>query len=174
MEHLYRSRIPEFGIARENEERRDGGCGVIFDPATQRYAVGQRNTDGLMLLFGGGVSEDEPIEQGVLREVEEESGLHDFLHVEHIAEALTHYHNAAKKVNRVAHARCFLLVLNSTVTKPTKLEAHEDFSLAWTTPEELIAHWNEWNSEKEYDHWIYFMEKGKQRAQELGYDHSIF
>jgi hypothetical protein len=26
--------IPEFGIKRENEERRDGGCAIVFDPVT--------------------------------------------------------------------------------------------------------------------------------------------
>lgn len=31
--------IPEFGIKRENEERRDGGCAVVFDPQNQKYAV---------------------------------------------------------------------------------------------------------------------------------------
>lgn len=27
--------IPEFGIKREGEERRDGGCAIAFDPKTQ-------------------------------------------------------------------------------------------------------------------------------------------
>ena len=31
--------ILEFGIKRENEERRDGGCSVVFNPETQKYAV---------------------------------------------------------------------------------------------------------------------------------------
>ena len=31
--------ILEFGIKRENEERRDGGGVVIFDPETQKYVV---------------------------------------------------------------------------------------------------------------------------------------
>jgi len=31
--------IPEFGTKRENEGRRDGGCAVVFDPASQKYAV---------------------------------------------------------------------------------------------------------------------------------------
>ena len=31
--------ILEFGIKRENEERRDGGCAVVFDPVSQKYAV---------------------------------------------------------------------------------------------------------------------------------------
>ena len=30
------NKILEFGIKRENEERRDGGSGVIFDPKTQK------------------------------------------------------------------------------------------------------------------------------------------
>lgn len=33
------SDILEFGIKRENEERRDGGCAVVFDPVSQKYAV---------------------------------------------------------------------------------------------------------------------------------------
>ena len=44
-------KIPEFGLKRENEERRDGGCGVVFDPVTQRYAVGRQTTDGFYACF---------------------------------------------------------------------------------------------------------------------------
>ncbi|OGJ04280.1 hypothetical protein A3G06_00455 [Candidatus Nomurabacteria bacterium RIFCSPLOWO2_12_FULL_46_14] len=100
--------IREFGIRRENEERRDGGCGVVFDPENQKYAVGRDITDGRLRLFGGGVDEAEDIEGGVLREITEESGLHDFLHVEKIAEALCHFYSRAKDKNRLAHATCFL------------------------------------------------------------------
>ena len=95
--------IPEFGITREGEERRDGGCGIVFDPASQKYAVGKQTEDGLFRLFSGGVDEGEDIKDGVLREVVEESGLQDFLHVEKIAEALTHYHNSLRNVNRSAN-----------------------------------------------------------------------
>lgn len=45
--------IPEFGIKRENEERRDGGCAFVFDPATQKYAVGEHHDGGLLRLFFG-------------------------------------------------------------------------------------------------------------------------
>ncbi len=31
------SDILEFGIKRENEEQRDGGCAVVFDPVSQKY-----------------------------------------------------------------------------------------------------------------------------------------
>ncbi len=65
--------MKEFGIKRENEERRDGGCGVVFDPETQRYAVGKNIDDGILRLFGGGVDKNEDIKDGVLREVIEES-----------------------------------------------------------------------------------------------------
>jgi 8-oxo-dGTP pyrophosphatase MutT (NUDIX family) len=161
--------ILEFGIKRENEERRDGGCGVVFDPQTQRYAVGKRDSDGLFLLFSGGVREDEDIQEGVLREVREESGLHDFSYVEKIAEALTHYHNSAKNVNRVAKATCFLVILQSTNLIPTQLEEHEKFSLAWATYEQVLENWSGHNEDKGLDHWIYFFEKSVARATELGY-----
>src|SRR3990167_8705190 len=159
--------LPEFGIKRENEERRDGGCGVVFDPITQRYAVGKRDMDGLFLLFSGGVDQGEDIEVGVLREIKEESGLHDFLYVEKIAEALTHYHNKAKNVNRLAHATCFLVILKSTELLPTQLEEHEKFSLAWATPPQILENWGERNQEKGLDHWIYFLQKSVERAIEL-------
>src|SRR5687767_1009075 len=117
--------IPEFGIKREKEERRDGGAAVVFDPQTQLYGVGKQTKNGLFRLFSGGVDPSEDIEEGTLREVVEESGLHDFLHVEKIAEALTHYHNSLRNVNRVAHATCFLIILKSTDLKPVHLEEHE-------------------------------------------------
>lgn len=162
--------VPEFGIARENEERRDGGCGVVFCPITQRYAVGQKHDDGLHILFSGGVDDGEDIQSGILREVTEESGLHEFKYVERIADALTHYHNALKNVNRVAYATCFLVVLESTKQLPLKLEEHEKFSLHWATADEVLKNWEERNQNKDYDHWIYFFRNAVSRAKELGYD----
>ena len=102
--------ILEFGIKRQNEERRDGGCGVVFDPETQKYAVG-KDANGWLRLFSGGVNPGENIKDGALRELREESGLFDFLYVEKIAEALCHFHNTLKNVDRVAHATCFLVIL---------------------------------------------------------------
>jgi ADP-ribose pyrophosphatase YjhB (NUDIX family) len=161
--------IPEFGIKRENEERRDGGCGVVFDPQTQKYAVGKGET-GHLRLFSGGLNPKEEIKDGVLREVVEESGLCDFLYVEKIAEGLCHFHNILKNVDRVAYATCFLVILKSNKLIPTQLEEHEKFSLAWATPEEIISNWEKRNQNKDYDHWIYFFKKSINRAIELGYD----
>jgi len=159
---------PEFGIKRDNEERRDGGCGVIFDPETQKYAVGKKPS-GLLILFAGGVGPEEDIQEGVVREVTEESGLHDFSYIEKIGEGISHFYNSAKKVNRVAHFTVFLLILKSSGVIPTKLEAHEEFVLAWVTPEELLSNWGERNQDKDYDHWIYFFEKAEMRLRELGF-----
>ncbi len=160
----------EFGIKRDNEERRDGGCGVVFDPASQKYAVGQDDNGGLFRLFSGGVSDNEDIQQGILREVIEESGLYDFLHIEKIDGALVRYHNRLKQVNRVGLATCFLVILKSADLKPTKLEEHEKFSLTWATPSEIIQNWEQRNQNKDVDHWIYFLKKAVNRCIELGYD----
>lgn len=163
------SEILEFGIKRENEERRDGGCAVVFDPGTQKYAVGKQD-DGKLRLFSGGADPKKDIKEEALREVVEESGLHDFLYVEKIAEVLAHYYNSLKNVNRVAHATCFLVILKSTDLIPTRLEEHEKFSLAWATVEEIISDWESRNENKDYNHWIYFMERSAKRTKELGYN----
>ena len=76
--------IPEFGIKRENEERRDGGCGIVFDASTNTFAVGRHFDNGFLRLFSGGVDPAEDIQSGVLREVTEESGLFDFKYIEKI------------------------------------------------------------------------------------------
>jgi 8-oxo-dGTP pyrophosphatase MutT (NUDIX family) len=165
--------IREFGVKKEHEERRDGGCGVVFDPESQRYAVGKKGEGGLLILFSGGVNSEEDIKDGVLREVVEESGLHDFLHVEKIGKVLCHYYNAAKHVDRVAHATCFLLILKSIDLVPTQLEEHEKFTLAWATPQEILSNWEARNINKDYDHWIYFFNKSVDRVVELGYSRSV-
>ncbi len=121
-------------------------------------------------LFSGGVDENENIRDGVLREVTEESGLHDFLYVEKIAEAMTHYHNTLKNVNRIGKATCFLVILKSADLMETHLEAHEKFSLVWVTAEDMFSDWSNRNENKDYDHWIYFLKKAVARAKELGYD----
>lgn len=161
--------IPEFGIKRENEERRDGGCGVVFDPWAQKYAV-NKHIHGLLGLFSGGVDPEEDIQQGVLREVTEESGFNNFLYVEKIAEAFTHYHNVLKNVNRIAKATCFLVILKNIDSIPVKREAHETFTLHWATAEEIASNWKLYNENHDHDHWIYFLKKSVARAIELGYD----
>ncbi len=162
--------IPEFGIKRENEERRDGGCGIVFNPQTQKYAIGLQKEDGLFRLFSGGVDPSEDIKEGVLREVIEESGLSDYEYVEKIAEAFSHYYNNLRNVNRVAKATCFLIVLKSAKLIDVKLEEHEKFTLAWATAEEILSNWELRNENKDYDHWIYFLKKSVARAKELKYD----
>lgn len=163
--------VPEFGIKRENEERRDGGCGVVFDPMTQKYAV-YKLENGRFGFYGGGVDLKENIKNGILREITEESGLYDFLYVEKMAEALCHFHNVLKNVNRVAYATCFLVILKSSSLIPTKLEKHEKFTLAWATPEEILSNWESHSHNEDRDHWRYFLKKSINRAVELGYDKS--
>lgn len=158
-----KSSIPEFGIKRENEERRDGGCGIVFDPKTKKFAIGLQTEDGLFRLFSGGVDPNEDIKEGVLREVKEESGLNDFGYVEFIAEAMTHYRNTLRNVNRVAKASCFLVILNSTDLVDVKLEEHEKFTLDWATADEILSNWKSRNANKDFDHWIYFMDKAIDR-----------
>ena len=161
-------KILEFGIRRENEERRDGGIGIVFDPKTQKFAVGKQE-NGLYRLFSGGVDPSEDIKEGILRDVTEESGLHDFLYVENIGQAFAHYYNSLRKVNRVTLSTCLLIVLNSTDLKPVKLEDHEKFSLFWTRADELLENLKSMNMEGNNDHWIYFMGRALERIKELGY-----
>jgi ADP-ribose pyrophosphatase YjhB (NUDIX family) len=161
--------IPEFGIKRENEERRDGGCGIVFDPKTGKFAMGKHLDIDRLRLFSGGVGPDEDIQIGVLREVTEESGLHDFLYVEKISQAFTHYHNILKNVNRIGLATCFLVILKSADLKPVAHEEHEKFSLVWATTDEIFANWKKWNANKDNDHWLYFMDLATKRMGELGY-----
>jgi hypothetical protein len=163
------NKILEFGIKRENEERRDGGCSVVFDPETQKYAVFSDIRNGLMGLLGGGFNEGEDERDGTLRELVEESGLTDYLHIEKIDRVLTHYFNSNKKINRVAYASCFLVILNSTNSQLPKLEEHEKIELVWVTGEEIVSHWISKNQNKDYDHWIYLFGRAVDRIKELGH-----
>ncbi len=164
------SDILEFGIKRENEERRDGGCAVVFDPVSQKYAAYRNLKNNMLGLYGGGFDENEDEEKGVLRELTEESGLYDFLYVEKVDKVLTHYFNFNKKKNRLALATCFLVILKSTKLQATKFETHEEFELKWVTPQDLFSIWEAYKEDKNYDHWIYFLKKAVNRAIELGYD----
>jgi len=165
---------PEVGIKKENEEFRSGGCGVVFDPVAQRYAVAHWKRDGKRWygLFSGGVDDHETLREGVLREIEEESGLHDFVHVEEIGEAFAHYYNAPRKVNRFAKAVCFLAVLKTNASKERKLESHEDFEVEWVTADEILADWKDYNYVQDggIDHWVWFFRQAVGRIIELGYD----
>ncbi len=105
---------------------------------------------------------------GVLREVREESGLHDFFYVEKIGEAMAHYHNVLKNVNRIGKATCFLVILKSRDLMPVQLEAHEKFTLDWATADELRGNWQMFG--RGADHWVYFLDKAVVRVKGLGYD----
>jgi ADP-ribose pyrophosphatase YjhB (NUDIX family) len=161
--------IPEFGIKRENEERRDGGVGIVFDPKIQKFAVGKQHENGSLRLFSGGVDANEDLEKGILREVTEESGLYDFEYVENIGQGFAHYYNTLRKVNRVTLSTCLLVVLKSDALKSVKLEDHEKFSLTWANQEELLSDLKARNEEGGNDHWIYFFGKALNRLKELGY-----
>ncbi|MEK7578921.1 MAG: class I tRNA ligase family protein [Patescibacteria group bacterium] len=160
---------PETGVRRENEEERNGGVGIVFDPARQRYAVG-RQKNGLARLFSGGVDDGESIQEGTLREVAEESGLFDFKHVEYIGKTYAHYHNSLRNVNRLAWASAFLVILDSSDVKEVRHESHEDFELEWITGKDLWNNLVEHNIEGSTDHWLWFLRQGIGRAIDLGYD----
>ena len=162
--------IPEFGIKRDNEERRDGGCGIVFDPETKKFAVGKLNDKDTLRFFSGGVDANEDLHQGILREVTEESGLCDFEKVEQVAQVMTHYYNSLRNVNRVAMATCLLIILKSKKIDGLKLEEHEKFSLEWATADEIVDDWKSHNQNNDYDHWIYFFNKAQERMKELGYN----
>lgn len=163
-------KILEFGIKRENEERRDGGFAIIFDPKTQKYAVGKHKSNDFFYFFGGGRNQGENKKNGIIREVREESGLHDFLYVEEIGEAMVHYFHSIKKVNRITLASCFLIILNSTSLVDTEPEEHENFSLTWVKKEDLVFNWkNNRDDENQPHHWIYFLEKAVNRIKQLGH-----
>ena len=87
-----------------------------------------------------------------------------------MAEALSHYHNNVRNIDRVGYATCFLVILNSIKLQPAQLEEHEKFHLVWVTALEILENWKSRNKEKDYDHWIYFLKKSVNRAIELGYD----
>ncbi len=160
----------EFGIKRDDEERRDGGCSVVFDLETQKYVVYKNLKNGTLGLFGGGFDEGENEMDGTIRELVEESGLIDYLHIEKIDKVITHYHNSNKNVNRVAFASCYLVVLNSLKSQDKKLEAHENFELKLVDPHEILTNWKERNKNNDFDHWFYFLEKAIKVAIELGFD----
>jgi 8-oxo-dGTP pyrophosphatase MutT (NUDIX family) len=162
-------KIPEFGTHRENEERRDGGLGIVFDPKTKLFAAAQK-PDGHYLLFGGGVPAGEDSQVGTLREVTEESGLIDFLKVEPLGQATAHYYHSTKKVNRVTLVSCFLVILKSTATRPVQHEPHEQFELVWVSPQKLLNAIMPLNKNGDYGHWIYFFDKALKRLEELGYN----
>lgn len=159
---------PETGNKRENETIAEGGCAVVFDPNTQKYAFARLET-GSTNFFAGGVGPEEDLHKGILREVEEESGLTDITHVEEIGVAYAHYRNVLKKTNRIAKATSLLVILNSAHTVETKLEAHEKFHLVWLSAEEVLKQWQA-SENRDYDHYILFLQHGVARAMKLGYD----
>jgi len=162
---------PETGTKRGNETKASGGCSVVFDPKSQKYAVA-RWEKGWYGLFSGGLEPGESEEAAVLRELTEESGLFDFEKVERNVVAYPHYHNSAKNKNRFGSAACYLVILKSSKEHDTNKQPHEQFVLEWHTAEEILQNWSGYNQEKDIDHWIWFLKQAVGRAIELGYDKS--
>jgi len=160
--------VPEFGTKRENEEERGGGCGVVFDPVKQKYAAYKRE-DGKVGLFAGGLNKGEDLQEGILREITEESGLYDFEKVEVVEKARAHYYHSLKHLNRVADATCLLVILKKSDSKDVKHEAHEKFDLVWLSADELDDGIRSWNGDGNH-HWLRFIQQAIGLAIELGYD----
>lgn len=160
----------ETGIKRDQEVVVYGGCAVIFDPITQKYAV-SKHPDGLVRLYAGGVNENEELEQGITREVEEESGLVDFSYTERIQTVFTHFFNKRKKLNRAGWATCYLMILKSDKRISQKLELHEkELELCWMSAEDILKNWEKNNKDKDVEHWMMFLRQAVGRAIELGHD----
>ncbi len=161
----------ETWIKRDNEEFKDWWAAVVFDPNTQRYAVCELE-NGLPLLFAWWVSTDELVRDAVLREVVEESWLHNFAYVEHVETCYAHYYNILKNKNRYARSECFLVILQDTHTLLTALEDHEKFTLWWRSAEEIKQIWINYsdNHNNWLDHYLRFLDESVARAIELGYD----
>lgn len=149
----------ESGMRRQNEERRDGGVAVIFDPKTQKYAFG-KTSEGLLDLFGGGVDGGEELFKGIKREVEEESGLHKFSDEGILDDAFVHYFNFKKQVPRRARATCLILVLEDRAIGNLAQEKHEDYQLLWLDPDEAISYWEHNDEDGDYAHWVKFLKRG--------------
>ena len=160
--------MPVTGEPHEGEVRREGGCAIVFDPNTQRYAVLKRNAT-YRGLCSGGVDEGEDIIDGILREVREESGLHNFKYIEYIGSAEAHYYNALKDRYMVADAASALVILENAETVERKLEAHEVFETEWVTALEIRDEWRA-KGGRNTEHWLWFLSQGVGRAIELGYD----
>lgn len=167
---MFEEKFLEFGIKRENEERRDGGCCIVFDIKTKKYAVYKHPRSDILGLFGGGFDIEEDEKDGCLRELVEESGLVDYLYTEKLDKVITHYFNNNKMINRVAYATCYLVILNSLKKEETRLENHEtNFKFILASHDDILNSWIINNNNKDYDHWIYFFEKARSRLIELGY-----
>lgn len=162
---------PQTGIERENEEFRNGGAGVVFDPISQKYAVAKwLDHGGALSFYAGGVDEGEDVKTAVVREVKEESGLYDFKEIYFVETSYTRYYNKLKNVNRVARAECYLFILNSVDKKEVTLEEHENFELVWASAEDILTSFRSRNEEGETDHYIRFLMESVGLARELGYD----
>nr|MBP7832087.1 class I tRNA ligase family protein [Candidatus Paceibacterota bacterium] len=159
----------ETGEKKPNEEFRNGGAAVVFDPKGQKYAFADLG-NGKSLLFAGGVDKGEDVTEGIIREVAEESGLQHFAYTESIETSYAHYFNTLKKVNRFARAECMLIILADTETKSVKLEEHEKFTLVWKDAKEVKDWWVKNDDEDGFKHYVRFLDLSVARAIELGYD----
>jgi leucyl-tRNA synthetase/inosine/xanthosine triphosphate pyrophosphatase family protein/predicted NUDIX family NTP pyrophosphohydrolase len=167
--YLEENVAPETGQKRENEEFRSGGCGVVFDPETQKYAFAGFE-DGRYLFFAGGNDEGESVKNAVIREVKEESGLTNFTSIEQVGYAYTHFHNQMKKVNRVATVECYNFVLTNSEVVEVSREAHENFQLVWRDAKEVLDCWTRNNADEGYTHYIEFLKKAVAKNISRGVD----
>jgi len=161
---------PETGELRKDEVFSDGGCGVVFDPETQKYAMAEWSDGRLNFFAGGPEPEDVTIRDTILREVVEESGLHDFKEDHFICTTYPHYYHTAKKLNRVARAEAHLLILESRDTREVQLMDHEQFVLVWKDADEIREKWESMNQDGGYTHYLMSLRHGVAKAIELGYD----
>jgi leucyl-tRNA synthetase len=163
--------VKETGTPNKDAIEKRGGCAVVFDPGQQKYAALERK-DGVLIFCSGGANDGESLYDSVLRETKEESGLHNYSHVEQVAHAYTNYFNNVKKHRVCGLALCNLVILEDTHRLPLGREDHEkSFSLKWVSPEEIYKSWEKDSSnDGSFDHWRWFLSQAVARAIVLGYD----
>lgn len=114
--------------------------GVIF--REDRLAV-QQSAAGDYKILGGGVEEDETMQEALVREVQEESGLIVIPEsIQEIGEIVERRRDLFDQdLVYVCHTCFFFCEVKQEMTRMhmTESEAEKGFHLVWATPEEIIA-----------------------------------
>ncbi len=92
-------------------------------------------------LPGGGIDEGETEEEGVIREVIEETGYTNFTNIRRIGTVESNFYNTVRKINRQALATCYALRLKNETKKElqlTELEKKVKIENFWVSKQKAL------------------------------------